>query len=468
MSANEVSLNGSTPSGPSFAYDQQNRMTEGPSLSSASYDAYSYDPASNLTSVASVTAGASTNPTVAFAYDPAGELCYSYEAGLPSGTSAPACGQAPPTGATDYTTYAYNADGERTMTKAPSGTTSYSWNALGELTGITTPGSSQPTTYAYDGAGLRMSASTGTSTTQFTWDQSSATPRILMDGENAYLYGPSFPGARGAPLEQISLGAPSSTSSASYLFSDPSGVRATISATGEVTSGMSYDAYGNPCGGCHLDTPFGFAGGYEDPTGLVYLVNRYYDPATAQFLSVDPLVGITGQPYAYAGDDPVNASDPSGLITCPSWVPGCGVVTDVQNTVSGVVKRNTIGLCLNGEVGAGPAAFASLCLGFAGGHFFLMETAGGGGGAPNAGVSLGLLFSNATNPHQLAGPFAAAGSSADPFDQGPSVGSDGAYGTGPCNAGVWEAQPEIGLSLDNPLLPFETHGGVTNTWVQVP
>jgi RHS repeat-associated protein len=42
-------------------------------------------------------------------------------------------------------------------------------------------------------------------------------------------------------------------------------------------------------------------------------INRYYDPGTGQFLSVDPLVDETGQPYAYAGDDPVNETDPTGL-----------------------------------------------------------------------------------------------------------------------------------------------------------
>ncbi|MCL4443483.1 MAG: RHS repeat-associated core domain-containing protein, partial [Actinobacteria bacterium] len=223
--------------------------------------------------------------------------------------------------------------------------------------------------------------------------------------------------------------------------------------------------------------------------GLYYLRARWYDPATGQFISVDALVGITDQPYEYAGSDPVNLTDPTGLacwaalefgLTKASrqcWKSGykrAGHDTvrawnDTGGKVVHAVATHTIGLCLNGEVGAGPTGFVSLCLGFAGGHFFLKETAGGGGGgAPNAGVSLGLLFSNATNPHQLAGPFAAAGSSADPFDQCPSVGTDGAYGTGPCDAEVWEAQPEIGLSLDNPLLPFETHGGVTNTWVQVP
>lgn len=43
------------------------------------------------------------------------------------------------------------------------------------------------------------------------------------------------------------------------------------------------------------------------------LVNRYYDPTTEQFISVDPLVSQTGQPISCAGDDPVNTSDPSGL-----------------------------------------------------------------------------------------------------------------------------------------------------------
>jgi uncharacterized protein RhaS with RHS repeats len=42
------------------------------------------------------------------------------------------------------------------------------------------------------------------------------------------------------------------------------------------------------------------------------VVDRYYDPDTGQFLTVDPDVGETGQPYAYAGGDPANGSDPTG------------------------------------------------------------------------------------------------------------------------------------------------------------
>jgi hypothetical protein len=42
-------------------------------------------------------------------------------------------------------------------------------------------------------------------------------------------------------------------------------------------------------------------------------VDRYYDPSTDQFLSVDPDVAETGQPYAFTGDDPLNETDPLGL-----------------------------------------------------------------------------------------------------------------------------------------------------------
>jgi hypothetical protein len=43
---------------------------------------------------------------------------------------------------------------------------------------------------------------------------------------------------------------------------------------------------------------------------------RWYDPATGQFLSVDPLVATTNQPYQYAGDNPVSNTDTTGHCAC--------------------------------------------------------------------------------------------------------------------------------------------------------
>jgi hypothetical protein len=43
------------------------------------------------------------------------------------------------------------------------------------------------------------------------------------------------------------------------------------------------------------------------------VINRYYDPTTDQFLSIDPAVAQTDQPYVFTNDDPLNAEDPLGL-----------------------------------------------------------------------------------------------------------------------------------------------------------
>ena len=63
-----------------------------------------------------------------------------------------------------------------------------------------------------------------------------------------------------------------------------------------------------------------------------YLVGRYYDPATGQFLSVDAKVQQTLEAYLYAGDDPVNRIDPSGMFNVGA--PGEANSPDVRCRVS--------------------------------------------------------------------------------------------------------------------------------------
>ncbi len=87
--------------------------------------------------------------------------------------------------------------------------------------------------------------------------------------------------------------------------------------TGAKEASFTYDAYGNTTGTTGTaKTPLGYDSQYTSTdTGLIYLRARTYDPATAQFLSVDPMVGVTRAPYNYAEDNPVNLGDPSGLWT---------------------------------------------------------------------------------------------------------------------------------------------------------
>lgn len=266
-----------------YSYDAQSRVT---SMTPGSGSALSYgeDASSNLTTLPSGAGGT---------YNDASQLISSSL----SGTT------------TDYT---YDASGNRTE-QSVGGTTTVSaaYNGAEQLTSYSNSAADM-TTATYDGDGLRTSAAStptgGNSSTQnFVWDTTEFVPRLLMDSTNAYVYGPS-----GTPFEQVNL----STGVVSYLVPDALGsVRGVVSSTGSLAASTPYDAWGNPetAGGLSSNTPFGFAGGYTDPSGLIYLIGRYYDPATGQFLNVDPEVDATGQPYAYTGDNPVNASDPFGL-----------------------------------------------------------------------------------------------------------------------------------------------------------
>jgi RHS repeat-associated protein len=105
-----------------------------------------------------------------------------------------------------------------------------------------------------------------------------------------------------------------------YLHHDQAGsTRLLTGSTGTVTDKCTYSAYGFPTCEGTATTPLGYDAQYtSSDTGLIYLRNRVYDPSTAQFLTVDPAVGVTRAPYSYAGDNPVNSGDPSGL---SNWNP---------------------------------------------------------------------------------------------------------------------------------------------------
>jgi RHS repeat-associated protein len=57
----------------------------------------------------------------------------------------------------------------------------------------------------------------------------------------------------------------------------------------------------------------------KDPSGQLYMRNRYYDPQSGRFTQEDP-IGIAGglNVYGFAGGDPVNYSDPYGLCPTPN------------------------------------------------------------------------------------------------------------------------------------------------------
>jgi len=272
---------------------------------------YAFDAADNLTA----------NNGTAQQYNNADELCWSV-----SGTSSNNCATTP----TGATTYGYDNKGNRTSTVPSTGSaTCDTFDQPNRLTKIQTgtgSGCTTPTTvgtYAYDGDGMRESKTVSGTTTQFTWDGGG---NLLQqyDGttKTSFIYGPG-----GLPVEQIA------GSTTTYLHHDQLGSTRLITDSAGSTSTATTDTYG-PYGNVvsssgSLTTPLMFCGQYKDSeSSLYYLRARYYDPTTAQFLTLDPAVGTTLSPYAYILGSPLNGVDPSGMDV---WCSALDRMTDASS-----------------------------------------------------------------------------------------------------------------------------------------
>jgi RHS repeat-associated protein len=247
-------------------------------------DKYAYNTAEDITSLGSKSI---------LTYDPADELCWQQAKIL----TGPSCVSLP-TGATGYT---YDQDGNRTSQGKGATLVSYTYDQADRLVKY-----NGKATYAYNGDGMRLSATTAKGTEHYVWDNSSPAPHLLEDATNKYIYGPD-----GTPLEQIS----NSGETVTYLHHDQLGnTRLLTNTSGENVGTYSYTPYGTPTHTGSATTPLQYTGQYTDPeSGLVYLHARYYDPTTAQFITRDPYTASTGEPYAYASDDPINETDPTGF-----------------------------------------------------------------------------------------------------------------------------------------------------------
>ncbi|MFZ1881509.1 MAG: DUF6531 domain-containing protein [Gaiellaceae bacterium] len=225
-------------------------------------------------------------------------------------------------------TYTYDSLGDRRTITTPAGTSTLAYNQVGQLTGY---GS---TTYTYNGDGLRTAKKTGHSTESFTWEPTGPglRPLPLVDGGNSYVYGP-----QGVPLEQIN-----GTAVLYYVHDRIGSTRVLTNSSGAVAASATYAPYGGLAGSTGTAAnPFGFAGSYTDSeSGLLYLQNRYYDTATGQFITVDPMVELTAAAYAYASGDPVNVTDSAGL--CSDWDPLCDLGQAIGDHWRGIAQAATV------------------------------------------------------------------------------------------------------------------------------
>jgi len=88
--------------------------------------------------------------------------------------------------------------------------------------------------------------------------------------------------------------------------------------TGALNIQYTYQPFGaTTASGPANANPYQFTGRENDATGLHYYRARYYSATLQRFISQDP-IGFEGGPnvYALVNNNPVDATDPSGLMTC--------------------------------------------------------------------------------------------------------------------------------------------------------
>ncbi len=211
-------------------------------------------------------------------------------------------------------------------------TQTFTYNAHGRTHSVTSPksgGGTQTANYLYDADGdLLIQRAT--------------------DSDTLYLFG-------GA--EQLQLTKATNAVAGLRNYKSPDGTRITRSSTGTVTyqatnpqntsqlqidsatltvTRRAFDPYGAPRGTVPSNWADnrGYLGQPTDSTsGLNLLGARNYDAALGRFLSVDPILEV-GDPnqmggYTYAGNDPINMSDPAGLF-------GFGWLKEVSGLLDGI------------------------------------------------------------------------------------------------------------------------------------
>jgi RHS repeat-associated protein len=324
LNSSTPTTNSTTLSTDSYGFDAVNRVNSGPIAGSGS-TSYGYTPANGIT--------ADTNSFKTAGYSPSGELCWTS-----TSTGSSACSSTP----SPETTFTYNTDEERTSVTPSSGNPeSLSWNTTNQqLTCVNSDGTTCSTTsptattslYTYNGDGLRQSATNQGTTNAFTW--SAMTQQLLADSSHDYIYGADST----TPIMQIETSGYTTTPAVDLIVDDTNhNARGLVQLQGDTSSANNtlvnytdYDAYGNPItesggsanagglqgssGTTEFTCAFGFGSSYSDSSNLDYLINRYYDAVTGQFLSLDPEVSNTMEPFSYSNDSPVNTSDPTGSI----------------------------------------------------------------------------------------------------------------------------------------------------------
>ncbi|MFJ3841053.1 polymorphic toxin-type HINT domain-containing protein [Streptomyces sp. NPDC090054] len=184
------------------------------------------------------------------------------------------------------------------------------------------------TTYLYDAGGNRLIEETGSSRTLYLGDT-----EVTVNKAGQAVDAVRYYSGPGATTIRRTYGLPTNHQLSAQL-ADHHGTATSVveQSTGQTVARRKSDPYGNPRGAQPSNWPGNrsFLGsGIDDTnTGLTHIGAREYESTTGRFISVDPIIDITNPTqmngYTYASGNPVNKSDPSGLIETDCKNGHCG------------------------------------------------------------------------------------------------------------------------------------------------
>ena len=199
----------------------------------------------------------------------------------------------------------YDANGNLKTQMVNGQTTTYTWDDEDRLVSQQFA-DGHTDGYGYTGLGMRLTKGDPTGSYSYLTDGVSPSSPVLSDGRSSFTPGISEYNALGSRF---------------YVTDAQGNSRGLLDGGQAAQDGYNWDGFGNLVSRFGSN-PTAFAwneeAGYQSDgdSGLKLLGHRYYDSRTGRFISQDP-AGNGGNWYAYCGNDPMNGTDPSGLV--PQW-----------------------------------------------------------------------------------------------------------------------------------------------------